>query len=132
MRWIGLGLVILTVIGGCASAQKIKDLPEDELYFGRFSLPETKTLHRQELVSRHPEWPEAVKRKVLGGQIDLGMSKMQVLSSFGKPIEAVGGEDPGKPPFAIWIYPKAYLIFESDKLQSINEKNRQKDKILQF
>ncbi|MFH0985526.1 MAG: hypothetical protein V1882_08315 [Candidatus Omnitrophota bacterium] len=130
MRWMGLGLLILTVMSGCASAQKIKDLPENKLYFGRYALPETKTLHRQELVRRHPEWPEAVKEKVLGGQIDLGMSKVQVLSSMGKSIEALGGEDPGEPPFAIWIYPKAYLVFENDQLKSINKKDQQKGKPL--
>ncbi|MFH1801187.1 MAG: hypothetical protein ABH891_10180 [Candidatus Omnitrophota bacterium] len=120
--WI---FVMLIVVSGCASAQKLKDLPEDKLYFGRYALPETKKLHRQEFVSRHPEWSETVKQNVLSGQIDLGMSKVQVLSSMGKPIEAVGGDDPEKPSFAIWIYPKAYLIFETDKLQSINEKKRQ-------
>lgn len=130
MKWIGLGLIILTFMSGCASAQKIKDLPENKLYFGRYALPETKTLHRQELVSRHPEWSEDVKKNVLSGQIALGMSKAQVLSSLGKSIEATGGEDPGEPPFAIWIYPKAYLIFENDQLKSINRRDHQKDKPL--
>ncbi len=86
--------------------------------------------YRQELVRRHPEWPEAVKQNVLEGKIDLGMSKRQVLSSLGKPIEATGGEDPGQPPFAIWIYHKKYLIFESDQLKSINQDPQKNEKLL--
>jgi hypothetical protein len=121
-------IAVLAVLSGCVNTQKASRLSEDELRFTRFASSSKKTIYREEMVRRHPEWTEDVKQNVLNGKIDLGMSKSQVLSSLGKPIEAMGGEDSSGKSFAFWIYSKSYLIFENDKLQSINEKKRQENR----
>lgn len=47
--------------------------------------PWTKELLREEMINRHPEWPQGVQWKVRGGEIAIGMTEEQVKASWGKP-----------------------------------------------
>ena len=44
-----------------------------------------KLLLRRELVKRHPEWQRTIKELIEEGQIKIGMSKEQILASWGTP-----------------------------------------------
>ena len=47
--------------------------------------PNAKDIARKELIRRHPEWSEQVKSGILNGKILIGMTKEQVLASWGEP-----------------------------------------------
>lgn len=116
-----LGLVLIMASYGCATAHKIKCLPEEKLYFSMYAAEGKKEMLRQEIVGRHPEWSEDVRQAVLKGMISQGMTMDQVKSSYGKPLEILQTTKGEPPDRAFWIYAKAYLVFEHDQLISSEE-----------
>ncbi len=114
-------IFLAAAVSGCATAEKMKAMPEGKIYFSRYSRESTKEKARRELVSRHPEWSEEVKRNVLEGKLVEGMTEIQALSSYGKPLEILQTVNEENKNHALWIYPKTYLIFDDDKLVSIEE-----------
>lgn len=40
---------------------------------------------RQEMVNRNPDWSEEIKKKIVNGEVSIGMTKKQVRSSLGLP-----------------------------------------------
>jgi len=91
-------LLILFSLNGCVHTiptvtleQKlriVKILTDTEIH-ARLAIPnlpeEDKTIFRQEMISRNPEWTEEMKTLVKEGKIRIGMTKEQVLASWGKP-----------------------------------------------
>ena len=85
---------------------------------------ELSTYIRQKLVSRHPEWDEDVKKKIVAGELVLGMNEEQVMSTCGKPrdvnrtITARGSDEQ-------WVYElgsdRAYLYFENGVFTSYQD-----------
>ena len=52
--------VILLILSGCVTVESLRNLPEEKLkYYSGFY---AENLYRQEIISRHPEWPEKVKQ----------------------------------------------------------------------
>jgi len=102
MKKLFFVICLSLAISGCATLtmstkEKIQVLTDDQIYSrytsslcggygGRSMVSEKeKTLLRQEIIRRHPEWPEDIKRVVLEGNIQIGMTKEQLLASWGDP-----------------------------------------------
>lgn len=114
-------LMVAVTVQGCATAEKLKQLPDEKLYFSKYASESKKELVRREFVKRNAKWSEAVKQNVLAGKLELGMTDRQVLASFGKPLEILGTVNEAKRSHELWIYPKTYLIFDNSELVSIEE-----------
>lgn len=99
MKNIALMAGILITATGCASIlfvspEGVKAWPNDKIYAAQSDtvIPmegsigyKNKGILRQEIVSRNPEWPEDVKNAVLQGTLVIGMTKEQVMASWGTP-----------------------------------------------
>lgn len=120
-RTAALGLVLILTSYGCATAHKMKTVPEEKLYFSYYADQDKKQACRQEMVLRHAEWPEEIRKTVLNGEIIPGMTQDQVISSYGKPLEILQTTKGEPQDHALWIYPRAYLIFQKNKLVSSEE-----------
>lgn len=120
-----------------STKEKIQALTDEQIYSrhtsslcggygGRSMVSEKeKTLLRQEIIGRHPEWPEDIKTTVLEGNIKIGMTEEQVLASWGKP-------DRVNRSVGIWgvheqwiyevsYYNQIYVYVENGKLSSWQE-----------
>ena len=42
---------------------------------------------RQEMVNRNPDWSDKIKKKIVNGEVSIGMTKKQVRSSLGLPSD---------------------------------------------
>jgi len=113
-----LGLVLILASYGCATATKIKSLPEEDLYFSMYATEAKKEMLRGEIVNRHPEWSKDTRQLVLKGEIAPGMTKDQVKSSYGKPLEILQTTKGEPADVSLWIYKDEYLTFKEDKLAS--------------
>ncbi|MBP9865973.1 MAG: hypothetical protein KBC91_06195 [Candidatus Omnitrophica bacterium] len=111
-----LGLVLIMASYGCATARKIKSLPEENLYFSMSASESKKQMLRGEIVNRHPEWSEDTRQLVLKGEIAPGMTSDQVKSSYGKPLEILQTTKGEPANVSLWIYNDEYLTFKDDKL----------------
>ena len=120
-RTVVLGLVLILASYGCATAKKIKSLPEESLYFSMYASEAKKQMLRDEIVNRHPEWPEDTRQLVLKGEIAPGMSTDQVKSSYGKPLEILQTTKGEPADVSLWIYKDEYLTFKDDKLASADD-----------
>jgi hypothetical protein len=116
-----LGLVLILASYGCATAKKIKSLPEDELYFSTSASEDKKQMLRTEIASRHPEWSKKVRSTMLKGEISPGMTKDQVMSSYGKPLEILQTTKGEPADVSLWIYKDEYLTFKGDQLVSTED-----------
>ena len=129
MKKLFFVICLSLAISGCATLtmsakEKIQTLTNDQIYSQQVSSwdEKIKTLLRQEIVRRYPEWPEDIKRVVLEGNIQIGMTEEQVLASWGLPSRAnrsVGSWGVHKQ----WIYELphykcAYLYIENGILTS--------------
>lgn len=114
-------LAAVFAVSGCASAAKIKSWPEEKLYYSIYASEDKKTMSREELVRRHPEWTEEVRAKVQAGKVTAGMTEAQVLAAYGKPLEILASnsdqkDEKDQKEHALWIYPNAYLVFDDGVL----------------
>ena len=115
-KTVVLGLVLILASYGCATAKKIKSLPEDELYFSTSVSEDKKQMLRGEIVNRHPEWTEDTRQLVLKGEIAPGMTIDQVRSSYGKPLEILQTTKGEPADVSLWVYKDEYLTFKNDQL----------------
>ena len=78
-----------------------------------------KTIMRQELVSRHQDWPQNIKNNIAEGEISLGMTKGQALSSWGAPLQ-INRTVLESGVHEQWVYEdlgvSTYVYFDDDKL----------------
>lgn len=83
---------------------------------------------RQEYVSRHPELSEEIKQAILNAKVIKGMTKEQVVASWGKPSKI---NEPFTNQFGnyygeSWEYNRlmaipVYINFENDVVDSVND-----------
>jgi len=120
---IGCCFLLLT---GCVSMIDLTKTPEKNLIAGisismegtpLFGWKEDNDRLRAEIIKRHPEWPEKIKNQIRSGTVTIGMTKQQVLSSWGRPSDinrtvwSSGTREQ-------WVYNDSYLYFENGKLTS--------------
>ncbi len=68
-------------------AMALKNLSDEQLIFNQQTSLSERQLYREEAVRRHIEWSKSIAEAVLSGGVTIGMTKSQVLSSWGHPIE---------------------------------------------
>ena len=79
------------LVAGCAvTAEQLKKMPEEQLFYR--SDPDTNWMNtgeiqsrRQEIINRHPEWPDLIKEDILNGRVRIGMTAYQAQASWGIP-----------------------------------------------
>lgn len=77
------------------------------------------TASRQGFVSAHPDLSEKIKNDILNKSVSIGMTKDQVLASWGRP-STVGKVLSGSINMESWTYYHSkVLYFEGDKLVSL-------------
>lgn len=108
--------LVVFVLPGCASQSRLSRMPETKLYFTSQTSENKKAGRRKELVNRHPEWTEEVRQGVLEGSVLQGMTRDQVLASYGKPLEILKTLEKSGRDHELWLYTTAYLTFDSDVL----------------
>jgi hypothetical protein len=72
---------------------------------------------RAAYVAKHPELPITYKKAITAGKIMIGMTKEQVIASWGNPNKinkSVGSWGVHEQ----WVYSSQYLYFENGKLTS--------------
>lgn len=110
------------ILSGCVTAESLKKLPDNQLKYEWYdSSGNTADLYRQEIINRHPEWPEEIKQLILKRKVRIGMTKEQARASWGEPykvnktITRYGVHEQ----WVYGIYGYAFLYFENDILTSI-------------
>lgn len=122
MKHILSAILLITGLSSPAFAENLQNIPEGRLYVSRW-LPEKRNqMVREEIVRRNPEWPEEIREKILAGDVSVGMNKKQVRASWGRPSEIMRTEDDSGALHAVWIYDKAFLIFENERLVEYEKK----------
>lgn len=105
-----LVLLVSLAFGPCTTFARDKDWAKDYL-------PEVYKLtaksRREAAIAANPDWKESEKKAVLEGSIHKGMSKAQVLASWGKPARR--NVSAGRTYREQWVYDgPQYLYFSGD------------------
>jgi hypothetical protein len=111
-------LICLTLIlSGCVSAEILKRFPDKDLKFNSYSYGIN--LYRQEIVRRHPDWPERTKQAILKGSVLTGMTEEQARASWGE-TSKVNRTTTQYGVHEQWVYGlSSYLYFDDGILTSI-------------
>jgi hypothetical protein len=124
-----VGLISLFLIG-CTTVDSnvIKGWSEEKIQRSLSSPYHTKPeqilqqdhrIMRQELVSRHTEWSETAKTKIIKGEVFIGMTKTQALACRGIPSD-INRTVTANIIHEQWVYENlgvsTYLYFDNDKL----------------
>ena len=132
MKRLLLLVSISLYLSGCAtfspSPETIKTLTDSKIHAEirwRDRVDMDTSLYKQEIVSRHIYWPDAVKQDILKGIIKIGMTKDQVLASWGKPDD-INKTVTQYNTHEQWVYNSGsyysrYLYFDGDQLTSWQE-----------
>lgn len=75
---------------------------------------------RQKYIASHPDLDNESKNIILKGSIFIGMTKEQVLASWGKP-DTINKTISSNYESEQWIYPHGYLYFEKDILKTYQD-----------
>jgi len=116
-------LVFFVLLTSCVAASNLKKLDDNDLYNFKLKSALTKQKYKREILNRHPEWDENVRRNVLMSTVEVGMTEPQVLASIGKPAEILGRESSEESEsHALWVYRSRQLQFDSGKLSVVYDK----------
>jgi hypothetical protein len=112
-------IAILLILSGCVTADSLRKIPEEKLkYYSGFY---AENLYRQEIVNRHPEWPEKVKQAILKGSVSMNMTKQQARAAWGEPYK-INRTVTQSGIHEQWVYncvgALSFLYFENDILTS--------------
>lgn len=120
---IGTFIIGMLMLSGCVTTGTLKELYDENLtsLYRYHTSKKDRKLFRQELVSRHPEWPEKAKEAILKGEVFIGMTKDQARASWGSPwdINKTINQYGVHEQWVYGIYDGSYLYFDNDKLTTI-------------
>lgn len=111
--------VAIIVVSGCLGLES--GCREYDAYTGQCTdSPRLDDLRRQTAIDNYPEWSDIIVSRISAGKISLGMTKEQVIASWGKPDDinrSVGSWGVHEQ----WVYGnpyRNYLYFENGILTS--------------